>query len=384
MASPTPTRNTTRLLLLSCLVAALHVTAASAAAMASVTRSGVIPLDVQSLRPTEAPIMLDLARRQNSFTYFVAPDGICGWESQNITKYRCVFWQADGSRPEGRVCCPAEGCTPDIQMVRHYQLYGTGTFSPSDLIFPGFSTIHSTGTLPYCHTFFYGSSGRYPAFTCGGTSRTAPSVYLTVKPGTTRFFATSTSLATLRTTVTSSNGAAVTKVVTVTPTGPTNGRTGDVDESGGASSGSLQPSNNGGGSDNGGGGSSSANTGAIVGGAVGGAAVLAVFALAAVLLYRRRKKNTSHPDGASAGPSGSGYYPMSPSQPDSTAFTPSSYNTPGIPWAQNNGHSVSSVSPGLSLPPNAPHYEGAYPKYPAPMAEVDGTGPNRAHEMAAN
>lgn len=53
--------------------------------MASVTRSGVILLDVQSPRPTEAPIMLDLARRQNSFTYFVAPDGICGWDSQNIT-----------------------------------------------------------------------------------------------------------------------------------------------------------------------------------------------------------------------------------------------------------------------------------------------------------
>ncbi|KAL5930871.1 hypothetical protein ACKVWC_000919 [Pyricularia oryzae] len=345
MASPTPTRNTTRLLLLSCLVAALHVTAASAAAMASVTRSGVIPLDVQSLRPTEAPIMLDLARRQNSFTYFY----------------------------NGHVIIQSTVAS-----------FGKPMVLVQKAVFAVLQRAARTGTLPYCHTFFYGSSGRYPAFTCGGTSRTAPSVYLTVKPGTTRFFATSTSLATLRTTVTSSNGAAVTKVVTVTPTGPTNGRTGDVDESGGASSGSLQPSNNGGGSDNGGGGSSSANTGAIVGGAVGGAAVLAVFALAAVLLYRRRKKNTSHPDGASAGPSGSGYYPMSPSQPDSTAFTPSSYNTPGIPWAQNNGHSVSSVSPGLSLPPNAPHYEGAYPKYPAPMAEVDGTGPNRAHEMAAN
>lgn len=29
----------------------------------------------------------------------------------NNPEYRCVFWQADGSRPEGRVCCPAEGCT---------------------------------------------------------------------------------------------------------------------------------------------------------------------------------------------------------------------------------------------------------------------------------
>ncbi|KAI6357009.1 hypothetical protein MCOR25_007772 [Pyricularia grisea] len=392
MINPETTTQLRLLLLFSCLFAALHGTMASAVAMPPATGSVVIPLDAQSPRPTEAPIMVELARRQSPFTYIVAPDGICGWNSQNTDirrtcnnqEHRCVFWQRDGSFPERRGCCPAEGCT---EFNRVSETACVARDQSCDAACKSNGRISKcTGTLPYCNTYFFGSYGRYPAFTCGSTNWTEPSVYYTIKPGTERFFATSTTLATLLTATATSDGSVVTQVVTVAPTGSTNGGAGEGDGNSSVGGGNSQPSSSGGGGGGGGGEqpSNGANTGAIIGGAVGGAAVLAIAALAAVLLYRRRKKNKRDATGASAGAQGDGFYPMSPSQPDSTAFTPSSYNTPGIPWPQQNGYSVSSASPLPTSPPNAPHYDRVYPKYPAPMAEVDSTGQNRVHELGTN
>ncbi|TLD25019.1 hypothetical protein PspLS_05713 [Pyricularia sp. CBS 133598] len=373
----------TRLLLLPCLIAALHASTTSAAARPSATGSVVIPPDAQSPRPTEAPVMLDLARRQNGITYLVAPDNSCGWLTTTDSAYtlvhisrtrkrktieevgqdsRCVYWQPYGSYPERFDCCPAEGC-----------MVASPRTSP---------VTHPVAPMSGYVDAFFGSFGRYPAYDCDSTIQNEPAVYVTTRFGIDRRFVVSTSLATIRTMITS-NGVAVTMTVTESLTGPATVGTENANESG--SGGNGQPS---GGAGGGGGGgeqpSNGANTGAIVGGVVGGAAVLAVAALAAVLLYRRTKKSKSQLDGASSGPTGGGYYPMSPSQPDSTAFTSSPYNSPGISWSRHNAHSVPSASPAPTSPPNAPHYDGAYPKYPAPPAEVDGSGPNRVHEMATN
>ncbi|TLD11129.1 hypothetical protein PgNI_06071 [Pyricularia grisea] len=361
MINPETTTQLRLLLLFSCLFAALHGTMASAVAMPPATGSVVIPLDAQSPRPTEAPIMVELARRQSPFTYIVAPDGICGWNSQNTDNGPVIIKNIAASFGSAMVLFQ-KGVVAALQRAAR------------------------TGTLPYCNTYFFGSYGRYPAFTCGSTNWTEPSVYYMIKPGTERFFATSTTLATLLTATATSDGSVVTQVVTVAPTGSTNGGAGEGDGNSSVGGGNSQPSSSGGGGGGGGGEqpSNGANTGAIIGGAVGGAAVLAISALAAVLLYRRRKKNKRDATGASAGAQGDGFYPMSPSQPDSTAFTPSSYNTPGIPWPQQNCYSVSSASPLPTSPPNAPHYDRVYPKYPAPMAEVDSTGQNRVHELGTN
>lgn len=98
MINPETTTQLRLLLLFSCLFAALHGTMASAVAMPPATGSVVIPLDAQSPRPTEAPIMVELARRQSPFTYIVAPDGICGWNSQNTDSAYLLFTSQDTKR----------------------------------------------------------------------------------------------------------------------------------------------------------------------------------------------------------------------------------------------------------------------------------------------
>jgi len=258
-----------------------------------------IPLDAQSPRPTAAPAVHDLFRRQQdvtSATVFIAPSNTCGYISGRPgaaitcvgTTYNCVIMPSSGVIPGVAGCCNSAGC--GFVNTCYDRIQAADTDICNNACQQDTMTLRCTqSSRPFCNTLQF--PGDVLDYYCGSLSYSTAQEIETTYDGqeggefiTTVLVLGDTGTSTLADTTSSSSEPSA--PLSFGPGDETSTRTPSPNESASSSPTPTPPPPPAE--------KSSTPVGAIVGGVVGGVAVIGLVILGVIFLLRRRNNNNNN------------------------------------------------------------------------------------------